>query len=49
MRPGAYPRVEHLKVKPRGINNDPTVWLDVTISSPKYVYKNDMILENLKV
>ncbi len=32
-----------------GITKDPTVWLDGARSPPKYVFKNNMSLENLKI
>ncbi len=34
--------------RPGGINEDPTIWLDGTRPSPKYIFKNNMSLTNSK-
>jgi len=33
----------------RGINKDPIVWLDNVRATPKYIFKNEMSLANLKI
>jgi len=33
----------------RGISKDPNVWLDGDRPPPKFIFKNDMSLTNLKI